>query len=66
MPVYVYRAVTDKGLVVKNKIEEASKQALVKRLKNNGITRHDNKITANLHAVKESLIILSRLPCPSL
>ena len=38
MPVYVYRAVTDKGLVVKNKIEEASKQALIKRLKNNGIT----------------------------
>ena len=38
MPVYVYRAVTDKGLVVKNKVEEASKQALVKRLKNNGIT----------------------------
>ena len=38
MPVYVYRAVTDKGLVVKNKVEESSKQALVKRLKNNGIT----------------------------
>ena len=38
MPVYVYRAVTDKGLVVKNKVEEANKQALVKRLKNNGIT----------------------------
>lgn len=38
MPVYVYRAVTDKGLVVKNKVEEASKQSLVKRLKNNGIT----------------------------
>lgn len=38
MPVYVYRAVTDKGLIVKNKVEEANKQALVKRLKNNGIT----------------------------
>ena len=38
MPVYVYRAVTDKGLVVKNKVEEANKQALVKRLKSNGIT----------------------------
>ena len=38
MPVYVYRAVTDKGLIVKNKVEEASKQALVKRLKSNGIT----------------------------
>lgn len=38
MPVYVYRAVTDKGLIVKNKVEEASKQSLVKRLKSNGIT----------------------------
>ena len=38
MPVYVYRAVTDKGLIVKNKIEETNKQTLVKRLKNNGIT----------------------------
>ena len=38
MPVYVYRAVTDKGLMVKNKVEEANKQTLVKRLKNNGIT----------------------------
>ena len=38
MPVYVYRAVTDKGLIVKNKVEEASKQSLIKRLKNNGIT----------------------------
>ena len=38
MPVYVYRAVTDKGLIIKNKVEEGSKQALVKRLKNNGIT----------------------------
>ena len=39
MPVYVYRAVTDKGLVIKNKVEEASKQALVKRLKDNKITQ---------------------------
>ena len=38
MPVYVYRAVTDKGLIVKNKVEEANKQTLVKKLKNNGIT----------------------------
>ena len=38
MPVFVYRAITDKGLIIKNKVEEASKQALLKRLKNNGIT----------------------------
>lgn len=37
MPEYVYRAVTDKGIVVKNKVEEASKQSLIKRLKSNGL-----------------------------
>ena len=35
MPVYVYRAVTDKGLIVKNKVEEPSKQTLVKKLREN-------------------------------
>ena len=38
MPVYVYRAVTEKGLIVKNKVEEASKQTLAKRLRENGMT----------------------------
>lgn len=38
MPQYVYRAVTDKGLVVRNKVEESSKQSLIKRLKVNGLT----------------------------
>ena len=38
MPVYVYKAVTDKGLIVKNKVEEPSKQDLRKKLKNNDIT----------------------------
>lgn len=37
MPEYIYRAVTEKGLVVKNKVEDASKQSLIKRLKNNGL-----------------------------
>ena len=37
MPVFVYKAVTDKGLIIRNKVEEGSKQALIKRLKNNGI-----------------------------
>lgn len=37
MPVFVYKAVTNKGLIVKNKVESANKQELVKRLKNNGI-----------------------------
>lgn len=35
MPEYVYRAVTKQGIVVKNKVEEPSKQALIKKLKNN-------------------------------
>ena len=37
MPEYVYKAVTDKGIVVKNKVEEASKQSLIRRLKHNGL-----------------------------
>ncbi len=37
MPEYVYRAITKGGLVVKNKVEDSSKQTLVKRLKNNGL-----------------------------
>ena len=34
MPVYVYKAVTDKGLIIRNKVEEGSKQELIKKLKN--------------------------------
>ena len=33
MPVFAYKAVTESGLVVKNKIEETNKHAVVKRLK---------------------------------
>jgi len=33
MPEYVYKAVNRNGLIVKNKVEEASKQALIKKLK---------------------------------
>ncbi len=35
MPEYVYRAVTKKGQIVKNKVEESSRQALIKKLKGN-------------------------------
>ena len=35
MPEYVYKAVNKKGIIVKNKVEESSKQALIKKLKNN-------------------------------
>lgn len=48
MPVYVYKAVTSNGLVVKNRVEEPSKQILIKKLKRNNLTPID--------------IILSRAP----
>ena len=38
MPIYVYRAITESGLIVKNRVEEANKQILIKKLKNNNIT----------------------------
>lgn len=38
MPEYVYKAVTNKGLIVKNKVEEVNKQVLIKKLKNNDLT----------------------------
>lgn len=37
MPEYVYRAVTKTGVVVKNKVEDNSRQTLIKRLKNNDL-----------------------------
>ena len=38
MPEYAYKAITSKGQVVRNKVEDASRQSLVKKLKNNGLT----------------------------
>lgn len=38
MPQYLYRAITDKGLIVKNRVEENSKQSLIRRLKSDGMT----------------------------
>ena len=37
MPTYMYRAMTRKGVIVRNKVEAASKQYLVKTLKNNDL-----------------------------
>ncbi len=37
MPEYVYRAVTEKGLKVRNRVEDSSKQSLIRRLKHNGL-----------------------------
>ena len=41
MPTFVYRAVTKTGLIVKNRVEEPSKQALLKKLKHNDLTPID-------------------------
>ena len=38
MPVYAYKAVTDKGLIVRNKVEESSKKLLIEKLRDNVIT----------------------------
>ena len=38
MPTFIYKGITDKGLVVKNKVEEENKQKLMERLKENKIT----------------------------
>lgn len=37
MPIYHYRAVTENGLVVRNRVEAASKMTLIKQLKNNNL-----------------------------
>ena len=37
MPEYVYRAVTSKGQVIRNKVEDVNKNTLIKRLKNNDL-----------------------------
>ena len=37
MPEYVYRAVDENGLVVKNRVQDKSKQSLIKKLKVNGL-----------------------------
>ena len=35
MPTYTYRAVTSSGVVVRNRVEAASKQSLLRALKDN-------------------------------
>lgn len=38
MPTYTYKAVTRTGLIVRNRVESASRQGLIKMLKNNQLT----------------------------
>ena len=37
MPLYVYKAVTEGGLVVKNKVEDVNKQVVIQKLKRNNL-----------------------------
>ena len=46
MPEYIYKAVTNKGQIVKNKVDGVSKQELIAKLKNNGLVPIDIKRTA--------------------
>lgn len=51
MPSFVYRAVTDNGQIVRNRVEEISRKALIKKLMKNGLTpitivQRNRKITS--------------------
>ena len=37
MPEYVYKAVDENGIIVKNRVQDKSKQNLIKKLKLNGL-----------------------------
>ena len=37
MPVYVYKAVSKRGVIVKNRVEEVNKQSLIRKLKDNDL-----------------------------
>ena len=38
MPIYVYRAVTDNGTIIRNRVEDINRNSLIKKLKRNNIT----------------------------
>ena len=38
MPIYIYKAVTRNGQVVRNRVEESNKYILLRRLKKNDLT----------------------------
>ena len=38
MPIFVYRAVTENGTIVRNKVEDINRKVLIRRLKNNNLT----------------------------
>lgn len=63
MPEYVYRAVTPRGQIVRNKTEEASKLTLIKKLKANDLlpievvqVSYKSKKTARVNKAKKNII----------
>lgn len=38
MPLYTYRAITKEGHIVRNKVEDVSKNAIIKKIRRNGLT----------------------------
>ena len=40
MPTYTYKAISKKGLIVRNKVESASRQGLIKMLKDNNLKNY--------------------------
>ena len=38
MPIFVYRAVTENGTIVRNKVEDINRKNLIKKLKSNNLT----------------------------
>ena len=55
MPEYVYRAVTRKGQIVRNRVEEASKQTLIKKLKQNDLMPIDVRQSAYVNKNKKKV-----------
>ena len=69
MPLYVYKAVTDQGLIVRNKVEDISKNSVIKKLKRNNmvpisiiqlrstqkVARNKNKNTSNIPDLSKNL-----------
>jgi len=51
MPIFVYRAITENGTIVRNKVEDINRRVLIKKLKNNNLTPINivqvNKIVTN-------------------
>lgn len=60
MPSYVYKAVTDNGTIVRNKVEDISRKSLIKKLKRNNLTpisivQTGNKIISKTKKKKKNL-----------